>query len=285
MQDSRKASFRGVVVFDADNTLWDTDAVFRKAQLEMLRVLAHAGLIKEPESELATLRLLDNALATRFEKFEYDFIALSAALGHYYSRRVSIEEAAEGAFQGSAESIGKELTSRSAEAFTRTLEEIPPMFKDAEEVLDVLHDSQLRGSPMALLMFSDGKPDRLERILEAHDLRKKRIFDDVVIGTKSVESFSNLRKLALTHLPNASDSQSTLLMMIGDSLRRDIVPANRAGFVTVYKPASFLGDETVASTDEEPTFRVDSLLEVPSLLNSLGVPERKYEACSSAISH
>jgi putative hydrolase of the HAD superfamily len=212
MPELGKALVSGVLVFDADNTLWDTDAVFREAQLEMLRVLAHAGLIKEPESELDTLRLLDKALAMRFEKFEYDFIALSAALGHYYSRHVSIEEAAEGAFHRSALSIGKELTSRSVEAFTRTLERIPPMFRDAEEVLNVLHDSRLRGSPIALLMFSDGRPGRLERILEAHNLRKRRIFDDVVIGTKSVESFSTLRELALTHLLNASDPQSTLLM-------------------------------------------------------------------------
>ena len=37
-----------IITFDVDNTIWDTDSVFRNAQLAMLNVLVDLGLIKAP---------------------------------------------------------------------------------------------------------------------------------------------------------------------------------------------------------------------------------------------
>jgi putative hydrolase of the HAD superfamily len=270
MVDLAERLVSAVLVFDADNTLWDTNAVFRKAQLEILRVFAKSGLIKEPESELDNLRLIDKALANLAQDFEYRPIMLPVALDHYYSRNVSIDEAAAWALQqGSRYAQG--FIRSSCESFNKALEQIPPMFKDAEEVLIKLQDSRSSGSPIALVMFSEGKARRLERILEAHHLRNRKVFDEIVIQKKCLDSFCHVREMAHRHSSRVNEYPETLFVMIGDSLQRDIVLANRTGFITVYKPAVFLGEENAYSKDEEPRFRIDSLLELPGLLGRLGI--------------
>ncbi|HET6979291.1 MAG TPA: hypothetical protein VFI24_23370 [Pyrinomonadaceae bacterium] len=259
-----------VLVFDADNTLWDTNAVFRKAQLEILRVFAKSGLIKEPESELDNLRLIDKALANLAQDFEYRPIMLPVALDHYYSQNVSVDEAATWALrQGSG--YAQDFVRYSCESFNKALKQIPPMFKDAEEVLIRVQDSRSSGTPIALVMFSEGKARRLERILEAHQLRNRKVFDEIVIQKKSLDSFCLVRETACKHLSTVNEYKETLFVMVGDSIQRDIVFANRTGFVTVYKPADFLGEELGCSKDEEPRFRIDSLLELPGLLGRLGI--------------
>jgi len=268
MVDLGESLVSAALIFDADNTLWDTNAVFRKAQLEILRVFAKSGLIKEPESELANLRLIDKALANLAQDFEYRPIILPVALDHYYSRNVSIDEAAAWALQQGS-TYAQDFVRSSCESFNKALEQIPPMFKDAEEVLIKLQDARASGSPIALVMFSEGKARRLERILEAHHLRNRKVFDQIVIQKKSLDSFCHVREVAHRHL--SSVNEETLFVMIGDSLQRDIVLANRTGFVTVYKPAVFLGEENASSKDEEPRFRIDSLLELPGLLGRLGL--------------
>ena len=92
-------------------------------------------------------------------------------------------------------------------------------------------------------MFSDGKPDRLKRILKAHHL-DANIFDDIIIDKKSAASFGTLKENAIERLRHMAEPSRLLFVMVGDSLRRDIVFANQAGFITVYKPANFFGNET-----------------------------------------
>src|SRR5689334_17438900 len=92
---SKGHRMNAVVVFDADNTLWDTNAVFRDAQLELLRVFEKHRLITSAEAELGTLRQIDRALIRRSGHFEYDFTALADALVEYYTAGISTDEAAD----------------------------------------------------------------------------------------------------------------------------------------------------------------------------------------------
>ena len=83
-----------VIVFDADNTLWDTNAVFRTAQLELLRVFEKHGLVTSAEEELSTLRQIDQQLMSSLGNFEYDFVNLSRALDYYYGQKhTTLEQA------------------------------------------------------------------------------------------------------------------------------------------------------------------------------------------------
>jgi FMN phosphatase YigB (HAD superfamily) len=71
---------KAVLIFDADNTLWDTDSVFRSAQLSLLRTLQKFHLLSDPEEHLSTLRTIDRELFEQMGRFEYDFKVLSIAL-------------------------------------------------------------------------------------------------------------------------------------------------------------------------------------------------------------
>src|SRR5207253_5507680 len=106
-----------VVVFDADNTLWDTDSVFRSAQLALLQRFADAGLIHDVETELQTLRRLDAELGEQYGRAEYDFRVLIAALAKLYSRELSSERDARRIPPAPQSSGDPELTRIADEAF------------------------------------------------------------------------------------------------------------------------------------------------------------------------
>jgi putative hydrolase of the HAD superfamily len=267
-----------ILVFDADNTLWDTNAIFREAQVGLLRVFAKAGLMKDPEAELGNLREMDLALIRRSGQFEYDFRCLANAVGIYYSGKRNVEEAADQALQ-QVQSVSSSIIDESCKAFEAALNEIPSLFGDAEQILKVLRGSRTLGQPIVVMLFSDGKPDRIERILRAHHLEGS-VFDEIVMRTKTVESFNSVRALGMAHLTTV-DVSSVLSFMIGDSLKRDIGPAKKAGFTTVYKPAEFLGTEVPADRHQEPDFRIDSLAELIPLLEGMGVSLKRTRKTAS----
>src|SRR5438552_6674031 len=121
---------RTVVVFDADNTLWDTNAVFRQAQLCLLGEMSKAGLLTDSEAELDTLRTLDRELVSQLGRFEYDFRLLSAAAAHYYSERVTIRNAVRSAMEtakGSNCSNASTVIDSAFSAYEYALKGLPPL--------------------------------------------------------------------------------------------------------------------------------------------------------------
>jgi putative hydrolase of the HAD superfamily len=257
-----------IIVFDADNTLWDTNAVFREAQIDLLSVFAEAGLLKNPKAALDTLRKIDRALVRLTGQFEYDFTFLARAVGHYYSGIINVEQAADFALK-QIESVSASVIEKSSAAFAQTLEEIPPLFGDTEEVLRCLTGTRSLQGSSVLILFTDGERLRIERILETYKLAEST-FDEVVIGRKTAESFNEVRLLGLDKLKSVGRSEAKLLM-IGDSLKHDIAPSKQAGFTTIYKPADFLGAEAPTNSDELPDFRIDSLGELADVLERMGL--------------
>src|SRR5690348_17160579 len=71
-----------LVVTDADNTLWDTNSVYRDAQLAYFdEVLKIAGVNANIEDRLAYLRNLDQAIAAKHkDHFRYPPLLLAEAL-------------------------------------------------------------------------------------------------------------------------------------------------------------------------------------------------------------
>jgi putative hydrolase of the HAD superfamily len=261
------------IVFDADNTLWDTNAVFTEAQLELLRVFEKEGLLESSEEELSNLRQIDHHLIGRSGNFEYDFVTLAHALAHYYGEEhVTTEQAVNRASRKGQEipTGTQDLIVRSMEAFDKALKLTPHLDEHAVEVLNALRHSTSPDLQIVLCMFSDGKPDRLKRILKAHHL-DANIFDEIVIDRKSAASFAALKHSVQRRFSRVAEQLPMLFLMVGDSLQRDIAFANQAGFTTVYKPADFLGTETPANHNEEPDFRIDSLAELIPLLEGMGI--------------
>jgi putative hydrolase of the HAD superfamily len=271
------------MIFDADNTLWDTDSVFRSAQSAILRKLAEAGLVTNPESRLEALRLLDQELTKQLRNFEYDFTVLALAAAYYFSTpSLTLKSAVHKALTREEGKIDPKLAiaiTEAYESFKDALFKIPKLYPDAEEVLRSINDLKTHGNAIATILLSEGDPARLERILRAHKIRERAFFDEIIIGPKSKQTFERAKIAGQKHLPRVRPPKSTLVIVTGDSLHRDIKFGNEIGAITVYKPSPFKGDEEPHERNERPNYRISKLSELIAILKSLELSQ------SSAFRH
>ena len=267
------------LVFDADNTLWDTDAVFRNAQRTLLRKLADAQLLENPDTEIPTLRSVDRKLFARMERFEYNFKTLAIAMTVLYKQNLSTDEAIEAAiFYSQTDSLPgtlQYLADKAFDAFQKRLTDIPRLYTDAARLLEVLRRIKSTGNPLVTILLSEGKVERIDGILSNSFVGKiplKSFFDDVIIRpAKSRAIFAEAKRRGLQHLSPVIPASNDRFIAIGDSLKRDIKFANQAGFLTIYKPANFMGIEEPSEPDEEPFFKIQSFDELPPLLETMGI--------------
>ncbi|GEM_PF-1256306 len=264
---------RSVIIFDADNTIWDTDAVFRSAQLALLQTLASDGLLDNPASHLTLLRAIDCHLMALHGKAEYGFDALALALIIAFTRHCSAEEAASEAFteaQTQDFERYRPLIHMAHNTFADALHQPPPLFADALAILLSLRAASISASSIATILMTEGDTTRIERAFSAHRFRERTLFDEILILEKNADTMAYARSVGYRILCVSEETTPILTVFVGDSLKRDIQPANRAGFVTVYKPAAFKGFEIPQADDETPTHVIHSLAELPHLLARLG---------------
>jgi len=152
-----------------------------------------------------------------------------------------------------------------ATAFRSTLETPPPLLDGALSLLRTIRAwRDARPGRRASVLFSEGEPDRLGVAFEAYRIGNGRYFDDIVLQEKSPRTY---RQLCETIGTVVSTSRPTSgIVVIGDSLKRDIRPANAAGCTTVYCPGDLWGRETPEGPEERPDYVVDRIDEVPSLI-------------------
>ncbi len=266
---------KAVLIFDADNTIWDTDAVFRGAQLALLKTFAKAELITQPDLQLKTLRTLDQALVNKLGQAEYDFKLLSTALACFYSQKSTLSEAVDAAVHAKPvmNPILTGVCEEAYQAFKRELRRVPPLYPETIPVLSAIRASASEANSLVTILHSEGNHTRLEHILEAHNIWGQRLFDEIIIAPKSKEAFEQAKGIGLRLLSQTTGSKGVVFVLIGDSLHRDIKFGNQAGFITVYKPSAFKGFETPNTPDEQPCYTIQSLGELPTILKEdLGLP-------------
>ena len=86
---------------------------------------------------------------------------------------------------------------------------------------------------------------------------------------KSTDAFMRVGALGRQYL-SGSSRQGVTTVVIGDSMARDVRHANAVGYTTVYVPSQFEGRERPQNDMDHPDFQIGSLLELPSILASLG---------------
>jgi putative hydrolase of the HAD superfamily len=259
-----------VLVFDADNTVWDTDAVFRAAQVAMLTTLGEAGYIPDPAAQVEMLRVVDRELVEQLGVAEYDFRLLAGAITRLYSRQLSVEEAVGHSLTDETNNDAhlQILIDAAYSAFEVELTRVPPLYPDTELVLSEIQKAISDGLQLVTVLYSEGNEARLERILTAYEFRDRAFFAEIILEPKSAEGFLRARSLGRTRLAQSNDHVDTVV--IGDSLKRDIAPANRVGCITVYKPSKFKGVEVPSIPEEQPMFTISVLSEFPNVLSELG---------------
>ena len=263
---------KAVLVFDADNTLWDTNAVFRDAQLALLDELAKAELIPASDSQLDTLRVIDQELVSKLGYAEYDFKLLAVALVLFYSRKTTIEGAVQNALAHSSQAISPnlvEIINKAFQSFEERMKRVPDLYPDTLPVLSAIRPSTVEENSLAMIMFTEGNNLRLEQILKVHDIRGQRLFDEIVIAPKSKESFEKVKLVGLHLLYTSEKTEEATFVLVGDSLHHDIKLGNQTGFITIYKPSAFKGVELPNALDEQPHYIIKSLKELFPILKEI----------------
>ena len=212
---------RPFVVTDADNTLWDTDAVYADAQVRLLREVERASR-SETEHSLEFLREIDQNIAVLHPMYlryppELLVNAVAAVLTGMATRE-AVEKALAGWQSEAVES------SRLAMHFLKSITtHIPKLRIGVRAGLE-----GLSGKGIHPVVLTEGDKDRCVRLLSHHGIDQH--IRAVVEHRKTPEAFRWLQE----EFGGPSTS-----FMVGDQSDRDIECAHVAGYITIYFPCRF----------------------------------------------
>jgi putative hydrolase of the HAD superfamily len=294
------------LVLDADNTLWDTNAVFGRAGDRMIQALDQPGgppadgdaprgrstaetKGAHPDPKDLLYRLSQHLPSV--EAGQLGLVQLARAAAFYRSARQPGDaggppaaetrtgpdadhdpEAARvrwAARQAQSDRPPPQLDAadiqKAATAFRTALNAAPPLLDGTRSLLDAVQDWRTaRPGRRTSVLFSEGEPDRLRVAFEAYHVGEGRYFDDIVLREKTPRTFREVCT-TIERAVDRSDPPAAGIVVVGDSLQRDIRPANAAGCTTVYCPGGLWGREQPEGPEEEPDYRVDRVDEVVSL--------------------
>ena len=271
------------LILDADNTLWDTNRVFDRARAAMIRALTknadRADGAADAEADGGVLRSLGRHLSAP-EAGNYPLEQLARAAAFYmfgadHGRHDAPDPVAPASRPARAEwaarqvrsdrrpaGIGPSCAREAAEAFRSALSAVPPLLDGTRVLLDAVQGwRDDRPNRRTSILFSEGDPDRLGVAFGAYGIGNGRYFDDIVLREKTPDAFREVREAAGAAVDRPGP-RAAGVVVVGDSLRRDIQPANAVGCTTVYCPGDFKGRETPEGPAERPDYTVDTPDEV-----------------------
>lgn len=266
------------LILDADNTLWDTNRVFDRARAAMIRALTNADLPEgaaHAEADRDVLRSLGRHLSAP-DAGGYPLEQLARAAAFYmfgvdHGLHDAPDPAAPAARQARAgwaarqarsdrrpAGIGPSRVREAVESFRSALSAVPPLLDGTRLLLDAVQGwRDDRPNRRTSILFSEGDPDRLGVAFGAYGIGNGRYFDDIVLREKTPDAFREVREAAGASVDRPG-LRAAGVVVVGDSLRRDIQPANAVGCTTVYCPGDFKGRETPEGPAERPDYTVDT---------------------------
>jgi len=250
-----------IVIFDGDNTLWNTNAVFTEAQLGILEELRSFGFNIVPKDEFDKLRLIDDMLIKKYKKHEYNFRVLCFALYLVYKNKLSEEEAMQMAYDIFDKNIKYEdldLAEKCYDVFKNKLKQIPSLFNNVKKTLKYLNDLKC-----VLILSSEGKKDRIMKILDEYDM--EQFFVHVSTEEKSIETFKKI----ISKMSKYQGTCSKKVFVVGDILEREIFIGNKIGAITIYKPSYYKPNQKPKNKMEIPHYKIKELSEIKNIIKSL----------------
>jgi putative hydrolase of the HAD superfamily len=227
-------SRRNWIIFDGDNTLWETESLYDDARHALCRLIA---------SEAPTVRELEVATFQRKRDHE-----LHAEMGYSQARYPR-------SFRDTVEHFLGFAHPRADEA-RRLAESVFNMVARAAPEVDSVLAKLSRSFRIALL--TAGERSVQERRIA--DFDRSRFFDQMrIVPTKSGPVLREFLEFC------GADTQSS--WMIGDSLKSDIIPATEIGLNSVWLKVANWHEVEVANLDSPKTVRVArSLVEATSII-------------------
>ncbi|MBO8128114.1 MAG: HAD hydrolase-like protein [Peptococcaceae bacterium] len=244
--------FHGVYIFDADNTLWDTHSVFVGSYKTMIEVLQRYGYPLDMDAALHDIRRIDFTIAHKLRNYEYDFTMLALAL-IFVSQGLSPSAAAHKAIEEYASSPHREKAAWAAASFYDYQRTNPPrLFAGVKTTLKAL-----RSLGNALILHSEGKPERVTEHLAAYNLTD--MFDYYVLEPKSEHSFRKARHAGSEFYRWACGITPRHCVVVGDSPLRDIMFGHLIGAYTVMTPSEYWGPEVPDDPLQKPHYTVETM--------------------------
>jgi putative hydrolase of the HAD superfamily len=238
---------------DADNTLWDTDAVFAAAQLDLLSGVERLiGIIGPTDDRLAFVRQIDQSIAERHHaglRYPPRFLARALALAlkgatpQMAARRVWTMSDAD-------QVLSNDDAARLEATFISSVQELPQLRPGVRGGLLALREA---GS--IIFVITEGGQDRVLRTARAHGL--EAFLDRIIEAPKRRQIYS--RVLRLLRGPVSG-------FMVGDQLDRDIGPAKEAGLKTIYFPGGFRPRWAADQHSVQPDFCIERFDIVPKIV-------------------
>jgi putative hydrolase of the HAD superfamily len=232
---------------DADNTLWETNAVWARAQLVLLRDMEQVADAPAPAADddgLAYLRAVDQRIAAVHpDGNRYPPLILGRALRFALSGDTA-DDAARRALRDEAPD---EALAAAVGRFTAGIRAVPELRPGVRQALGALHAQRV-----PVVIVTETGRSHCKMLVAAHGLGS--FVTRIECEKKTPELYARLRQ------PNGRP------MMVGDQLDRDIAYAQPAGYETVFYPGGFQ-PYWLASVKVEPDHRIHRYDEVVALLN------------------
>jgi putative hydrolase of the HAD superfamily len=241
---------RPLVVSDADNTLWDTDSVYRRAQLALFdAVQTELHLATAPPDRLSYLRRIDERLASSHHlRWKYPPRLLVAGLAHALSEEQSGHSLLRTKLTGA---LDERAIIELEHQFLAALNNDTPTLRDSvREGIVELHELGA-----VFVLATEANADRCQSILKFHHL--EQYVASVHAGAKTPMFFRSI-------LDQYSDLRDARFV-VGDQLDRDIAPSHAAGFLTIFFPGGFK-PEVETNHPAKPDFVVSKYSEVPRIV-------------------
>lgn len=214
-----------IILTDADNTLWDTDAVFINAQIELLSVVEAATSTRcREDDKLAFVRRYDQALAALHHahlRYPPSMLVLALVLG---LNGTDSTAAAESVIRGRIpiSTLSHSIVDVGAQKYLEMLSKMPELLPTVTEGIMEAHNANI-----AVYVLTEGKIEKQKKILSHHSLAA--FVAGVFEVTKSQTQFERLRQRFAP----------AEVVIIGDQPDRDVAPARAAGCTSVLVPSRF----------------------------------------------
>ena len=224
------------VFFDADNTLIDHKECERQA---LLSVFQGIGIVYKDEYQ-AIFRPLDRKL--------WDSVAQGTC-------PVSRKEIPEYRFKVLFEQIGIAYRdySRANELFKEGLADSSALMEQAEEIVRYLHEKNY-----GIYVVTNGKINlQRPRVMNS---KIAEYIDDIIVSEEAGADKPNPKIFEI--LLERAGLKSEQVLMVGDSLDKDVLGAHNAGIRAVW----FNQDGLKNDTEIVPEYEIDSLMKLKELL-------------------
>jgi putative hydrolase of the HAD superfamily len=228
--------FRPVIIFDGDDTLWETMPLYDKAKHEYFSAMHALGFqMKRVEREFEKRDVVNvDRLGFSKKRFETSMIETYKAFCAHANRAPT-----------------KGFENRIRRIARSVFETTPKRARDAKQVLEKLKKEY------RLILLTKGEVSIQRERVRTSGLES--FFDEVVlVPHKDAKTFASLLK---RYRVPASSTWS-----VGNSLKSDINPAVKAGLRTIWIPKRTWAYEEERHVRRKDVETISSLTEIPRLL-------------------